>query len=113
MTFFTKVTKPSKGTQETMEKKHVCWSKGLKGTYTHSEVNRARISAAQRGKTPWNKGLATGPNGSTARCKPIMTPKGLFSSRKEAVVALGVSTATIAYWMEKSPEHYYYINKGE
>ena len=53
MDFFTQVTKPSKGTQETLVKKHEVWNKGLKGVLIVSEETLAK----KRGQVAWNKGL--------------------------------------------------------
>jgi hypothetical protein len=58
MNFFTPVTKPSLGTQETMVKERVGWSKGLKGLYAHTEEHRAKMSRAMKGV---NKGRVKSP----------------------------------------------------
>lgn len=50
MNFFAKVTKPSKGTQETLVKERVGWSKGLKGFFAHTEEHRAHMRETMKGK---------------------------------------------------------------
>jgi len=52
MTFFTKVTAPSKATFETVEKEYVVWCTGLSGTMLgkkHSAETRALMSATRSG----------------------------------------------------------------
>ena len=48
MSFFTKVTANPNATQETLERQHVVWNKGLKETL--DPAVRARITASWRGK---------------------------------------------------------------
>jgi hypothetical protein len=50
MDFFAQVTKPSKGTQETVKPERVNWNKGLKGAFQHTSEARARIGAASAGR---------------------------------------------------------------
>jgi len=50
MNFFTPVTKPSKGTQETVKKVHVPWHKGTKGALKVSEETKAKLREANLGK---------------------------------------------------------------
>lgn len=54
MTFFTKVTAPSKATFETVEKEYVAWNKGLhgvNGAAPRTAETLARMSIAQKGRT--------------------------------------------------------------
>ena len=44
------------------------------------------------------------------RClKPVMTPNGVFPSRKAAAQAANVDPASINVWMKKWPKDYYYV----
>ena len=53
MNFFQQATKPSKGTQETMEKQRVAWNKGFDQL---DPETRKRINALFKGASPVKKG---------------------------------------------------------
>ena len=65
-----------------------------------SPETRAKISATVVKKKPPSRGSAA---------KPIMTPNGLFASRKAAAQAANVDPYTINLWMKKFPKEYYYV----
>jgi hypothetical protein len=44
-------------------------------------------------------------------CKKIMTPKGLFQSRKEAAIHYKTDPACFNYWIKTKPAQFYYIKK--
>ena len=43
------------------------------------------------------------------KCKPMMTPHGLFPSKAAVIKAAGVAPATVNKWLKKFPNDYYYI----
>lgn len=44
-------------------------------------------------------------------CKKIMTPRGLFESRKEAAIHYKTDPAFFNYWIKTKPTQFYYIKK--
>jgi hypothetical protein len=44
-------------------------------------------------------------------CKKIMTPRGLFESRKEAAIHYKTDPACFNYWIKTKPTQFYYIKK--
>ena len=140
MNFFTPVTKPSKGTHETIVPKHLPWNAGLKGaqtawnkgkphseqakarmkaakatrTYSHSAEVRDKIGNAQRGKKYSAEIRARMLAAATAsKGRPVMTYYGPYPSVMAVARAAGVLDETVRKWIKRYPEHYYYINKGE
>ena len=66
----------------------------------YSPETLAKISATVVKKKPPSRGSAA---------KPIMTPNGLFPSRKAAAQAANVDPVTINVWLKKWPKEYYYV----
>jgi hypothetical protein len=44
-------------------------------------------------------------------CKKIMTPQGLFESRKKAAIHYKTDPACLNYWIKTKPTQFYYIKK--
>jgi hypothetical protein len=142
MDFFTKVTRPTKATQETVY--------GLKGqnsfyTYvtpagvfeTRSEAMQANnctqdqlISRCERTSFPdWSRKLkpafadsmsAFTDSMSRSRvgkpncnAKPVMTYYGQYPSVEAVAKAAGVTGNVVRRWIKKYPKHYYFVTKGE
>jgi len=40
--------------------------------------------------------------------KTLVTPKGVFNSKKDAVMAYRINTTTMARWLKKKPTQFYY-----
>jgi hypothetical protein len=88
---------------------------------THSAETRAKMSASRKGKTfsaetrakigAAGKGKAISAEHRASISKPMMTPNGVFPSKNAVAVAANTTTVTIARWMKKYPEHYYYLPK--
>ena len=75
-----------------------------------SPETRAKISATVVKKKPPSQEKRGGyDRQSIGLVKPIMTPNGLFASRKAAAQAANVDPATINLWMKKFPKEYYYV----
>lgn len=89
--------------------------------YQVSDETRAKTSGSLKGKKTWNKGI---PHTDQAKaniskskkgkpnprkCKPMMTPNGVFPSAKAVATAGSVSYVTVWNWMKRWPEHYYYL----
>jgi hypothetical protein len=72
-----------------------------------SAETRAKLSANYR--RPWSEESSA--KLSAIKSTPVMTPNGLFPSRKAVARAAGVGPATITRWMRKWPEHYYFVKK--
>ena len=77
---------------------------------------RAKMSASQKGKNKGKKRSAEtrakmSANHTRPAAKLLMTPNGLYPSRKAVAKAANVCPETISNWIKKWPEHYYYINK--
>ena len=43
--------------------------------------------------------------------KPLQTPHGLFTSRKEASMYYDVDPSTLNYWIKIKPDEYYYVKR--
>jgi hypothetical protein len=89
-----------KMSEETRAKKSAA-RKGKPGK-KHSEETRAKISDAHKGKKredgwKWSK--------------PVMTPNGLYPSKKAVAEAANVSTVSVDKWIKKWPEHYFFLDK--
>ena len=79
-------------------------------TKKHTAEARAKISANRRGGMSNRKhSVETRAKMSATREKAVMTPNGLFPSRRAVAQAAGVSASNITHWMKKWPEHYYYV----
>lgn len=86
---------------------------------THSEESRSKMSASLKGREVWNKGIpatdlrkanisrAKAGKANPKKYKPIMTPNGLFPSKKEALLHI----KSLDYKMKKHPDQYYYVEK--
>lgn len=124
MNFFQAVSANPNATSETIEKRRLSWNSGLKGCMSHSletrqkmkqsrkeqigtpatEEKRQKISQANKGKTPWNKGISG----------PLMTPNGLILGGVQEVADLsGKSRIQVYRWIKRWPQHYYYIKDAE
>jgi hypothetical protein len=99
------------------------------GTFKkHSDETRAKIREGRKGYKPtpetWAKRHAANvakkgkPRKMTAehvaniqkvKCKPIMTPHGLFPSKAAVIKAAGVCSTTVGHWLKKFPNDYYYV----
>lgn len=110
MDFFAKVTKPSQGTQETIEKKRVRWNAGLstKDLQFLTDDSRARMSAGRKGK-PWSTEHRAKLSQSCKTKKAVMTYYGPFESVTAVARASGYSRKVVGSWIRKYPEHYYYV----
>jgi len=80
-------------------------SAALKGRIITAEA-RAKLSAAGKGRTHSAEHRA---KIRAARTKPVMTPNGLYPSRKHVAEEAKVNITTIDNWMKKWPDHYYYV----
>jgi len=105
MDFFTPVTKPSQGTQETLEKVYVRWNKGLK-LGTKSAEHRAKLSASQKGRPKSAEHRAMN---SAGHCKPVMTPRGLFPSRLAVAKAYDTYPEKVGFWIQRFSDQFYYV----
>lgn len=87
----------------------------------HSEESKLKIAQANLGlvKSPEiRKKLSEKKKGNNNRARPIVTPLGIFPSRKhaaEAYLASGKANAMkwIERWLKELPEQFYYISKEE
>tara|TARA_R110002126_G_scaffold243517_3_gene386931 strand:- start:4715 stop:5158 length:444 start_codon:yes stop_codon:yes gene_type:complete len=86
-------------------------SAALKGHVVSAE-HRAKLSAARKGR-PRKITAEHAANIRRSKCKPMMTPHGLFPSRKAVSEAAGVLPVTVTRWLEKYPNDFYYVTKGE
>jgi len=89
----------------------------------NSPETRAKMSASLKGREVWNKGVpatetrkenisrAKTGKANPKKCKPIMTPHGVFPSQKAVAEAAGVSCVTVWNWMKRWPDQYYYIKE--
>ena len=127
MNFFQQVTKPSKGTQETVEKKHVAWNRGI----DHLDpATRQRVTAQNCGKvissttrarmSKANAGVDRLANAGVDRTtintqkKECSTPFGCFRSAGEASRQLGIHNQTLVSRIKntKNPEYAGWYYKG-
>ena len=98
---------------------------GIKLTFTFSDKHRANMSKAQTGKKDspetvakraasmrvhWREKIANGYD-APHKQKSVMTPAGVFSSRREAAKFFNVSGPAIGFWMTECPQQFYYITK--
>jgi hypothetical protein len=134
--FKTKITAVDDSKVTTIEKKRMThWAKGLKGAYgpnfnkfirkarTGQKISpetRAKISATLKAKFPVKeKGAIRLTEASREALskkmreksgRPVMTYYGVFPSVRAVSEASGYTSYTVRAWMQKYPEHYYYIN---
>jgi len=93
----------AKHTAETLEKMRLAHLGKPK-----SAEHKAKLSAAGLGR---KDSAETCAKRSASLSTPVMTPHGLFPSVRAVVEASGAHSRKVRWWMEKYPEHYYYIPK--
>lgn len=85
----------------------------ISATKTGSKLSietKAKISEAFKGRTHPHSAKAKA-SISLSMSKQIMTPAGVFGSRKEATEFYKVKPWKFGDWMLKHPQHFYYITK--
>jgi hypothetical protein len=79
-----------------------------------SEEHRANMSAAaSKGRIMSEETRAKISATKLNKAKPLMTPNGLYPSRRAVVEAAGVTWYAVNCWMRLYPEHYYYIEEAK
>jgi hypothetical protein len=74
---------------------------------------RAKMSAASKGrpKSPEHRAkISAGHKNKGVGTKPLMTPNGLYPSRKAVAEAANVPFWTVDSWIKKWPQHYFYLD---
>lgn len=74
----------------------------------HSEETKAKIKEKRRLQV-----FTKEHNEKRAKsvCKKIMTPQGVFESRKEAAIHYKIDASCFNYWIKTKPTQFYYIKK--
>lgn len=97
--------------------------KSLRSSYAiqYSADSREKMSQSLQGKKTWNRGVpatqerkdniskAKKGKPNPKKCKPMMTPNGVFPSGQAVAKAAGVSYVTVYNWMKRWPNDYYYL----
>ena len=78
------------------------------------KIRLANLGKQRKGES-WIQGMAEKQKGNTARCKPIVTPIGIFKSLGEAVEPTGISIGRLRKYTRTLPwsKEYYHISKEE
>ena len=119
MNFFKSVSANPNATFETLEKKHEKWNKGLTNNLHHSALIKkawkdGRMTKNIKGRTHSAETRALlSANHHRANAKPLMTPHGLFPSRGAYAQEINVAAQTVGYYINKWPEHYYYLETAQ
>jgi len=78
------------------------------------KIRKANIGKQRKGQS-WIKSMAEKKKGNTCRCKPIVTPIGVFISLKEAEGPTKISIGRLRRYTKQLPwsKDYYHITKEE
>lgn len=74
----------------------------------HSEESKAKIKEKRKLQVFTKEHHA---KRAKSLCKKIMTPQGLFQSRKEAAIHYNTDPTCFSYWVKTKPTEFYYIKK--
>ena len=81
-------------------------SKAQTGRKDSPETVAKRVASV---RVHWREKVANGYDAPHA--KSVMTPAGIFSSRRKVAKFFNVSDRTIGLWMTECPQQFYYITK--
>jgi hypothetical protein len=83
-----------------------------KGKFVSIETrNKRSISLLGKSKSPEHTAKIR--EIAKTRCKPLVTPEGVFESRNAAAIHYGVRPESIGSRIKRDPHKYYYIHEGQ